>query len=61
MLTLEDVLEELVGPIEDEFDQEQQLLYQTGALSWELDGALPVHKLTELIDEPCRILMKSPP
>jgi CBS domain containing-hemolysin-like protein len=52
MLTLEDVLETMVGPIEDEFDEEKALLRQTGPQSWELNGALPMHKLTELVDEP---------
>ena len=51
MLTLEDVLETLVGPIEDEFDQEKPLVHQTGSHSWELDGALPMHKVAELIGE----------
>ena len=50
MVTLEDVLETLVGPIEDEFDQEKPLFRQTGAYSWELKGSLPMHKLTELIE-----------
>ena len=53
LLTLENVLEELVGPIEDEFDQEEPLLQQTGAQAWELNGSLPAHKLAELIGERC--------
>ena len=52
MLTLEDVLETMVGPIEDEFDEGKTLLRQIGPQSWELNGALPMHKLTELVDEP---------
>lgn len=52
MLTLEDVLETVVGPIEDEFDEDKALLRQTGPQTWELSGALPMHKLTELVDEP---------
>jgi CBS domain containing-hemolysin-like protein len=52
LVTLEDVLEALVGPIEDEFDEEKPLLRQTGCQSWELDGALPMHKVAELIGEP---------
>jgi putative hemolysin len=50
-LTLENVLEELVGPIEDEFDEEQLLVRQVDSRTWELDGALPAHKLGELIGQ----------
>ena len=51
LVTLENVLEELVGPIEDEFDQEEPLIRQTGEHAWELSGALPAHKLGELVGE----------
>lgn len=52
MVTLEDVLEALVGPIADEFDEECPLLHQTGDHSWEFDGALPMYTLAELVGEP---------
>ncbi len=52
MLTLENVIEELVGQIQDEFDQEKPLMVKTGASTWELDGALPLHELAMLIQEP---------
>jgi len=51
LVTLENVLEELVGPIEDEFDQEEPLIRLTGEDTWELNGSLPAHKLGELIGE----------
>jgi CBS domain containing-hemolysin-like protein len=51
LVTLENVLEELVGPIEDEFDQEEPLVRRTGEDAWELDGSLPAHKLGELVCE----------
>lgn len=51
LVTLENVLEELVGPIEDEFDQEQPLVRRIEEDSWEIDGALPTHKLGELVGE----------
>jgi CBS domain containing-hemolysin-like protein len=51
MVTLENVLEELVGQIQDEFDQEKPLLSRTGEHSWELAGALPLHELEELTGE----------
>ncbi len=52
LVTLENVLEELVGPIEDEFDQEEPLLRQTGTEAWDLNGSLPTHRLGELIGQP---------
>ncbi len=52
MVTLENILEELVGQIQDEFDQEKPLLVTTGAQSWELAGTLPLHELSELVHEP---------
>lgn len=51
MATLENVLEELVGPIEDEFDQEEPLIRQTSEHTWELNGSLPAHKLAELVGQ----------
>ena len=47
--TLENVLEELVGPIEDEFDQEESPVRQIAADRWEIKGALPLHRLGELV------------
>src|SRR5437762_1755492 len=52
MVTLENVLEELVGQIQDEFDQEKPLLLKKDDRTWEVDGALPLHELAELIGEP---------
>jgi CBS domain containing-hemolysin-like protein len=48
MVTLENILEELVGPIQDEFDQEKPLAVRRDENTWEVDGALPVHELAEL-------------
>ncbi|MBA4149162.1 MAG: HlyC/CorC family transporter [Verrucomicrobia bacterium] len=48
MVTLENVLEELVGQIQDEFDQEKPLLVQKNETTWELAGNLPLHELTDL-------------
>jgi CBS domain containing-hemolysin-like protein len=52
LLSLEDVLEQLVGPIEDEFDQPRELLSQNGAQAWLVDGALSMHDLAQVIGEP---------
>ena len=51
MITLEDVLEELVGEIQDEFDQETPQLKQLDDKTWEASGMLPVHELEDLVGE----------
>ena len=52
LVTLENVLEELVGPIEDEFHHEEPRIRRTGKETWELNGSLRVHELGELIGRP---------
>lgn len=51
MVTLENILEELVGQIQDEFDQEKPLLVRTSDSTWDLNGSLPLHELEELVGE----------
>ena len=45
MVTLEDVLEELVGDIQDEFDQEQPLIRPIKEDEYLVDGSIPLHDL----------------
>ena len=52
LVTLENVLEELVGQIQDEFDQEKPLLVRTSETTWEISGTLPLHELQDLTGEP---------
>src|SRR4051812_31225641 len=52
LITLENILEELVGQIQDEFDQEKPPLVKTGEDSWELLGSLPLHELSTLVGQP---------
>lgn len=52
LLTLENILEEVVGQIQDEFDQEKPLASRTSETSWEVAGTLPLHDLEEIIGEP---------
>jgi CBS domain containing-hemolysin-like protein len=52
LLTLENILEELVGQIQDEFDQEKPLALRTSETSWEVAGTLPLHELAELVGQP---------
>ncbi|EEF60419.1 hemolysin family protein [Pedosphaera parvula] len=51
MVTLENVLEELVGQIQDEFDQEKPLVTKTSGQTWEVAGTLPLHELSEIVGE----------
>ena len=47
MVTLEDVLEEMVGEIQDEFDHEQPLITQIQENEYLVDGATPLHDVEE--------------
>jgi CBS domain containing-hemolysin-like protein len=51
MVTLENILEELVGQIQDEFDQEKPLQEKIGQDTWSIAGALPIRDLAELVGE----------
>jgi CBS domain containing-hemolysin-like protein len=44
MVTLEDLVEEIVGEIEDEFDDEEPMIRQVDN-SWEVDGILPLYEV----------------
>lgn len=50
MVTLENVLEELVGPIQDEFDKESPLIEMKSQGIYEIDGGLPLDRLEELLE-----------
>jgi CBS domain containing-hemolysin-like protein len=52
MVTLENILEEVVGQIQDEFDQEKPLLVPRGEGAWEAAGSLPLHELEDLVGQP---------
>jgi len=52
LLSLENIIEELVGQIQDEFDQETPLSQKTGDNTWQLDGALPLHGLSDILGQP---------
>jgi len=51
IVTLENVLEELVGQIQDEFDEEKPELTPVNENVWEASGALPLHELEKLVGE----------
>jgi CBS domain containing-hemolysin-like protein len=50
LVTLENILEELVGQIQDEFDQEKPLIEKQGE-QWSIQGTLPLHELSEFTGE----------
>jgi CBS domain containing-hemolysin-like protein len=49
IVTLENVLESLVGQIQDEFDQEKSELVHTSENVWEISGALPLTELERIV------------
>ena len=61
MVTLENILEELVGQIQDEFDQEKPLLTRTGENVWEAAGTLPLARAGGAGGRTARRRRASPP
>ena len=49
IVTLENVIEALVGQIQDEFDTEKSELVRLGEKVWEAAGTLPLHDLEKII------------
>ncbi|MPZ89362.1 MAG: DUF21 domain-containing protein [Nitriliruptorales bacterium] len=49
LVTIEDVLEELVGEIVDEYDREESLVEKLADDSWRVDARLSVDRLNELL------------
>ena len=49
IVTLENVLETLVGQIQDEFDQEKSELIQVSDTLWETTGTLPLPELEKIV------------
>jgi len=48
-ITLEDVLEELVGEIQDEFDRDREMISKLGENAFLVDGLTPLHDVSEEI------------
>ena len=44
MITIENILEELVGPIQDEFDSEIPVFVKKGSRKFEVDAMCPVNE-----------------
>ncbi|MGF1678318.1 MAG: hemolysin family protein [Candidatus Methylacidiphilales bacterium] len=51
LLSLEDLIEELLGEIEDEYDVTSDLLMPLGVNYWRVGGAMPLERLGAIIEE----------
>lgn len=50
LISLEDILEEIVGDIRDEFDKEENPIVKLSENSYLLSGRLPIDELSELLE-----------
>lgn len=50
LITIEDVLEELVGEIQDEFDRDEAAIEQLGDGTYAIDGRIPIDDVNERFD-----------
>lgn len=49
IVSMEDLLESIVGSIQDEYDNEEEEIVQTGDNSFEVDGALSIEEVSDLV------------
>ncbi len=49
LVTIEDLLEEIVGEISDEYDEDEQMVVALDSGGWLLDGRLPIDELDALL------------
>lgn len=50
IVTMEDLLESIVGNIQDEFDHEEEEVTQTGEHTFDVDGSIDIEELGDLLD-----------
>lgn len=50
LVTIEDILEEIVGEIVDEHDDEEPMVIELGDDRWQVDARLPVDELNTVLD-----------
>ena len=55
IVTIEDLLEEIVGEIQDEFDEEEPMKIEVGPGEAIVDGRADIDELVELIDPPLEL------
>jgi len=49
LVTIEDVIEEIVGEIQDEYDEEDRLIEELGDGSYEVDARTPIDEINDLL------------
>ena len=49
IVTMEDLLESIVGNIQDEYDNEEEDITRTGENTFEVDGSIDIDELSELL------------
>lgn len=49
LVTVEDIVEEVVGEIRDEFDRETLMVISTGSNRWLVDARLPINDLADML------------
>ena len=47
LVTVEDIVEEVVGEIQDEFDKETPMVISTGSNRWLVDARMPINDLED--------------
>lgn len=52
LVSMEDILEEIVGNIQDEYDEEDRFIVKTGKDRFVADGMTPLEELTEMLGIP---------
>ncbi len=50
IVTMEDLLESIVGNIQDEYDHEEEEVTKTGDNTFEVDGSIDIEELGEIIN-----------
>lgn len=55
LVTLEDIIEEIVGEIQDEYDKEQPLYLAIGPDTFLVDGKMSIEELNEILPEPITV------
>lgn len=50
MVTVEDIVEEIVGDIQDEFDEERPVVERRGPLVYSVDAKLPIDEVNDILE-----------